>query len=51
MNKVSTSVQLRFDVGHSPTLPEEVKARLVSLGGSRMTGDWVLIIEARRYCT
>jgi len=28
MNKVATSVQLRFDVGHSPTLPEEVKARL-----------------------
>jgi ribosome-associated protein len=38
-------------VGHSPSLPEEVKAHLVSLGGSRMTNDGVLIIEARRYRT
>jgi ribosome-associated protein len=51
MNKVATSVQLRFDVGHSPSLPEEVKTRLVRLGGSRMTSDGVLIIEARRYRT
>jgi ribosome-associated protein len=51
VNKVATSVQLRFDVRSSPSLPEEIKARLTKLGGSRMTDDGVLIIEARRYRT
>jgi len=51
VNKVATSVQLRIDVAHSPSLPEDVKQRLVRLGGSRMTDDGVLIIEARRYRT
>jgi ribosome-associated protein len=51
MNKVATSVQLRLDVRNSPSLPEEVKTRLVRLGGSRMTAAGVLIIEARRYRT
>jgi ribosome-associated protein len=51
VNKVATSAQLRFDVVHSPSLPEDVKQRLVCLGGSRMTTDGVLIIEARRYRT
>jgi ribosome-associated protein len=51
VNKVATSVQLRFDVVHSPSLPEDVKQRLVRLGGSRMTDDGVLIIEAKRYRT
>jgi ribosome-associated protein len=51
VNKVATSVQLRFDVRNSPSLAPEVKARLTSLGGSRMTDDGVLIIEARRYRT
>ena len=51
VNKVSTSVQLRFDVRNSPALPAEVKARLEKLAGSRMTEDGVLILEARRYRT
>jgi ribosome-associated protein len=51
VNKVATSVQLRLDVRNSPSLPEEVKTRLVRLGGSRMTAAGVLIIEARRYRT
>ena len=51
VNKVATSAQLRFDVVHSPSLPEDVKQRLIRLGGSRMTTDGVLIIEARRYRT
>jgi len=51
VNKVATSVQLRFDVRNSPSLPAEIKARLTRLGGSRMTNDGVLIIEARRYRT
>jgi ribosome-associated protein len=51
VNKVATAVQLRFDIAHSPSLPEEVKARLVSLAGSRVTEDGTLIIEAKRYRT
>jgi ribosome-associated protein len=49
VNKVSTAVQLRFDVAHSPSLPEPVRARLVALAGRRLTRDGVLIIEAERY--
>jgi ribosome-associated protein len=51
VNKVATAVQLRFDVRHSPSLPPEVKARLIKLAGSRMSNDGILIIEARRYRT
>ncbi len=50
VNKVSTAVQLRFDVGSS-TLPEEVKRRLREFAGSRMTGEDVLLIEAHQYRT
>lgn len=49
VNKVSTSVQLRFDVARSPSLPEPVRARLIALAGRRVTQDGVLIIEAERY--
>jgi len=49
VNKVSTAVQLRFDVARSPSLPEPVRARLMSLAGHRLTHDGVLIIEAERY--
>lgn len=51
VNKVATAVQLRFDVDRSPSLPEEVRVRLRQLAGSRLTGEGVLIIEARRYRT
>jgi ribosome-associated protein len=51
VNKVATSAQLRFDVLHSPSLTDAVKQRLIRLGGSRMTDDGILIIEARRYRT
>jgi len=51
VNKVSTAVQLRFDAAHSPSLPEEVRARLTKLAGRRMTDEGVLIIEARRFRT
>src|SRR5512132_616810 len=50
VNKVSTAVQLRFDVNGS-SLPDEVKTRLVTLSGSRMTADGVLVIDAREYRT
>jgi ribosome-associated protein len=51
VNKVATAVQLRFDVVHSPSLPDDVRERLVHLAGSRMTKDGVLIVEARRFRT
>jgi ribosome-associated protein len=50
VNKVSTAVQLRFDVNAS-SLPDEVKTRLVTLAGSRMTADAVLVIDAREHRT
>ena len=49
VNKVATAVQLRFDVANSPSLPEDVRARLVRLAGSRLTEEGVLIINARRF--
>ena len=49
VNKVSTAVQLRFDVAHSPSLSEYVRARLIKLAGRRLTQDGVLIIEADRF--
>ncbi|MBI4730581.1 MAG: aminoacyl-tRNA hydrolase [Chloroflexi bacterium] len=49
VNKVATAVQLRFDVRNSPSLSEDVKARLIRVVGKRMTSDGVLVIEAKRY--
>ncbi len=51
VNKVSTAVQLRFNVRASPSLPAEVKQRLEGLAGKRLTEQGILIIEARRYRT
>ena len=51
INKVATAVQLRFDVTNSPSLPEDVKDRLIKLAGKRVTQDGILILEARRYRT
>lgn len=49
VNKVSTAVQLRFDVINSQSLPDDVKQRLVKLAGRRMTKEGELIIDARQY--
>ncbi len=49
VNKVATAVQLRFDVTNSPSLPGDVRARLIRLAGRRITGDRILIIEAKRF--
>jgi len=46
VNKVSTAVQLRFDIRAS-SLPARVKGRLAELGGRRVTSDGVLVISAR----
>ena len=51
VNKVATAVQLRFDARTSPSLPEEVRGRLIRLAGKRVTGEGVLVIEARRFRT
>ena len=49
VNKVSTAVQLRFDVARSPSLPEPVRERLIVPAGRRLTQDGVLILSAERY--
>jgi ribosome-associated protein len=51
VNKVETAVQLRFDVRHSPSLPDGVRARLEKLAGRRLTRDGVLVISAQRHRT
>ena len=49
VNKVETAVQLRFDVRNSPSLSEDVKRRLETLAGSRLTQDGILMISAQRF--
>jgi ribosome-associated protein len=51
VNKVATAVQLRFDVGNSPSLPDDVRERLIRLAGGRITQDGVLVITAQRFRT
>jgi ribosome-associated protein len=51
VNKLSTAVQLRFDVRRSPSLSGEVRTRLERLAGSRLTRDGVLVIIAQRHRT
>ncbi len=49
VNKVSTAVQLRFDVAGSDAMSAAVKTRLARLAGRRMTAEGVLVIEAQRF--
>jgi ribosome-associated protein len=51
VNKLSTAVQLRFDVRGSPNLPDGVRARLERLAGKRLTREGVLVIDAQRHRT
>lgn len=51
VNKVSSAVQLRFDVRQSPSLPNEVAVRLMKLAGQRLTKDGVIVILAQRHRT
>jgi ribosome-associated protein len=51
VNKVSTSVQMRFNVRDTSAISLQVKARLMKLAGSRMTDEGVLVIEAKRFRT
>jgi ribosome-associated protein len=47
VNKTSTAVELRFDARNSPSLPEDVRARLEGLAGSRLTQDGVIVLFAQ----
>ena len=51
VNKVATAVQLRFDVANSPSLPDDVRERLIRLAGKRMTDSGELVIDARQFRT
>ena len=51
VNKVSSAVELRFDVARSPSLPAAGRARLMRLDGRRLTKDGVLVIRAERFRT
>ena len=49
VNKVATAVKLRFDAAHSPSLPEDLRDRLMRLAGKRLTDEGVIVIDARRF--
>ncbi|GAA0780982.1 aminoacyl-tRNA hydrolase [Roseibium denhamense] len=51
VNKVSTAVQLRFDLSGNTTLPEDVKSRAARLAGSRLTLNGEIILQADRFRT
>lgn len=51
VNKVSTAVELRFDVRRSPSLPNDVAIRLQRLAGRRLTQDGIIVILAQRHRT
>ena len=49
VNKVSTAVQLRFNVLESLSLTPDVRKRVIKLAGSKITADGILIIRAQRF--
>jgi len=49
VNKVSSAVQIRFDLRRSPSLPDDMRERAEKLAGKRLTTDGVLIITAQRF--
>ncbi len=51
VNKVSSAVELRFDVAASPSLPDALRARLLARRDRRITDDGVLVIDAQRFRT
>jgi len=51
VNKISSAVQLRFNIRQTRSLSQEVKQRLEELAGNRMTNDGILVIDARRFRT
>ena len=51
VNKVATAVQLRFDAGRSCSIDDEVRERLKTIAGARMTADGVVVIDSRAFRT
>jgi ribosome-associated protein len=51
VNKVSTAVQLRFDIRHSPSLPPGVRERAERMAGRRVSAEGVLVITAQRFAS
>ena len=51
VNKVSSAVELRFDIAGSPSLPEPQRARLLARRDRRLTDEGVLVIDAQRFRT
>lgn len=51
VNKLSTAVELRFDAANSPSLPDEVRARLLARRDRRITDDGVVVLSAQRFRT
>jgi ribosome-associated protein len=49
VNRTESAVELRFDVLNSPSLPDEIRARLLARNDRRLTTDGVLVIQARRF--
>ena len=51
VNKVASAVELRFDARGSPSLPDDVAARLIRLAGARATQDGVIVIFAQKFAS
>ena len=51
VNKVSSAVQLRFDIAHSRSIPQDIHQRLIALAGNRATQDGVLILKGNQFRT
>lgn len=49
VNRTESAVELRFDVVNSPSLPEEVRMRLLARRDRRLTAEGVLVIQGRRF--
>lgn len=49
VNRTESAVELRFDVARSPSLPDDVRARVLARRDRRLTDDGVLVIQARRF--
>ncbi|HEY0281811.1 MAG TPA: alternative ribosome rescue aminoacyl-tRNA hydrolase ArfB [Rhizomicrobium sp.] len=49
VNKVSSAVQLRFNAAQSPSLPEPVRFRLMTIAGGKLTKDGVLVLTGRQF--
>src|SRR4249919_4174925 len=51
VNKVATAVELRFDVANSPSLPDDLRERLLAKRDRRLTLEGVLVLSAQRFRT